>query len=92
MGDKYRMRCIGEMLWGGGPSFPKVIGQRPGCGWRGIRTDRLQCECYDLYAHYCRALTPGPGCPRGIAWPCPRCKGSVTGKLVERRTVSDAHS
>lgn len=86
MGDKYRMRCIGRGIW----ANYQLVGQEPGCGWVGIRTDHLQCECYDIYTLYCRALTPGPGCPRGIDWPCPRCKGSVTGKPVERREPAHA--
>ncbi len=46
---------------------------KPGCGWRGVRTDSVECECYEDWAAYCRPGTPGPGCPRGIVWPCPRC-------------------
>lgn len=42
------------------------------CEWRGVRTDG-ECECYPDYAAYCRPGTPGPGCPRGVAWSCPRC-------------------
>lgn len=42
------------------------------CDWRGVRTDSVGCECYPEYAAYCRPGTPGPGCPRGIVWPCPR--------------------
>lgn len=42
------------------------------CHWRGIRT-RIQCECYDIWAMYCRPGSPGPGCPAGVVWPCPRC-------------------
>jgi hypothetical protein len=42
------------------------------CGWKGVRTS-IQCECYDEYALYCRPSAPGPGCPSGVIWPCPRC-------------------
>jgi hypothetical protein len=44
------------------------------CGWKGVRTDSLECECYEDWAPYCRAGSPGPGCPRGVVWPCPRCR------------------
>lgn len=42
------------------------------CGWRGIRTS-ITCECYEDWAPYCRPGSPGPGCPSGVVWPCPRC-------------------
>lgn len=42
------------------------------CNWRGYRNG-LQCECYDEYAYYCRPWSPGPGCPSGILYRCPRC-------------------
>lgn len=90
MGDKYRMRCIGTSdLW---DQFRDgtVLEMPKGCGWRGIRTDQGGCECYDIWRAYCRPLAPGPGCPRGIDWSCPRCKGSVTGARVERRAVANA--
>lgn len=86
MNDKYRMRCLGKFRWVGGPDYPRMTTEyeiEP-CGWRGIRTDHIECECYDINTLYCRALTPGPGCPRGIDYPCPRCKGEVTGRLIER--------
>lgn len=82
---KYRVRCIGKVVWGGEPGFPKVVGQIPGCGWTGVRTDHIECECYDIWALYCRPFSPGPGCPRGIDWPCPRCKGAVTGRSVQSK-------
>ena len=88
MGDKYRMRCIGGTVWATVEGHTMMVASTPRCGWIGIRTDHVQCECYDINRMYCRALTPGPGCPRGIDWPCPRCKGSVTGKPVERRQVA----
>lgn len=87
-GDKYRIKCIGRVVWSKGNN-PVMIDKIPGCGWTGIRTDSFQCECYDLYALYCRPLTPGPGCPRGIDWPCPRCGGSVTGQPVRHRVRSE---
>lgn len=88
-GEKYRMRCIGTSAdW---DAYRNSLAPPPtGCGWRGIRTDHLQCECYDIWRMYCHPLTPGPGCPRGIAWPCPRCRGSVTGKPVKRRALAHA--
>lgn len=81
-GEKWRMRCIGKAVRE--PSGA-VTGVGPGCGWRGVRTHHLQCECYDIWRMYCRPLTPGPGCPSGIVSPCPRCRGAVTGKPVEHR-------
>jgi hypothetical protein len=82
-GEKYRMRCLGKQIWVGEPGFRTLSSENiPSCGWTGVRTDHIDCECYDLYAFYCRPLTPGPGCPRGINWPCPRCKGAVTGKPI----------
>ena len=55
------------------------------CKWRGVRTDG-QCECYEDWGVYCRPGTPGPGCPRGVVWPCPRCKGTVVavGSVLSR--------
>lgn len=91
MSEKYRMRCIGSVVWGGEKGFPVMTGQVPSCGWSGVRSAyAIECECYDLYALYCRPLTPGPGCPSGIDWPCPRCKGAVTGRPVVRRIRSAA--
>lgn len=71
---KYRTRCIGR------PSLGEL-----GCGWSGVRTDSIECECYDIWSLYCHPFTPGPGCPRGLDWPCPRCGGAVTGKPVQPR-------
>lgn len=42
------------------------------CGWTGYRGG-LPCECYDENAWYCRPWSPGPGCPSGILYGCPRC-------------------
>jgi hypothetical protein len=71
---RYRVRCIGR------PS--KRIAP---CGWRGYRHASLDCECYEDWASYCRPTGPGPGCPSGVVWPCPRCKGAVTGHYVAPR-------
>jgi hypothetical protein len=84
-GTKYRVRCIGRTVYGVRDGFSYVKDKWDRCGWTGVRTDRIECECYDIYTLYCRPLTPGPGCPRGIDWPCPRCKGAVYGRPVERR-------
>lgn len=92
MNDKYRVRCIGKNIWTTVDGYSKLTDTIPKCGWTGVRTDHIECECYDMYAHYCRALTPGPGCPRGIDWACPRCGGSVTGKLIEHRAPKNSSS
>ena len=42
------------------------------CNWRGRRT-ATQCECYEDWAMYCRPGSPGPGCPSGVVWACPKC-------------------
>lgn len=81
------MRCIGKIIWGTVDGHSRVVDSTAGCGWIGVRTDHIECECYDEWGMYCRPLTPGPGCPRGIAWPCPRCGGAVTGKPVQHRRV-----
>jgi hypothetical protein len=51
------------------------------CNWSGVRTDG-QCECYDEWRMYCRAGSPGPGCPRGVVWPCPKCGPNVVGSVT----------
>ena len=57
------------------------------CSWRGVRTDG-QCECYEDWAMYCRPGTPGPGCPRGVVWPCPRCgRVAESGRYPDGSTV-----
>lgn len=84
-GEKWRMRCIGKIERIDGV----MASHRPGCGWRGVRSYHIECECYDIWTLYCRPLTPGPGCPSGIAWPCPRCKGAVTGRPVKHRARVD---
>ena len=89
-GTKYRVRCLGRTVYGAENGYAVVVDQWDSCGWTGVRTDALECECYDEYAHYCRPTTPGPGCPRGVVWPCPRCKGAVTGRPVQHRAVSRA--
>ena len=43
------------------------------CKWRGVRTDHVECECYPEWAVWCRPSSPGPGCPSGILWSCPKC-------------------
>lgn len=83
---RYRVRCIGSLIWKDG----KQVGRREPCGWRGYRHAAVECECYDIWGMYCRPTSPGPGCPSGIVWPCPRCKGSVYGKFVEPRAVTHA--
>lgn len=87
-GWKYRVRCIGRNVWGTVDGHARVVEQRPACGWTGVRSDHIDCECYDINSLYCRPFTPGPGCPRGIDWPCPRCKGAVTGVPVKHREVA----
>lgn len=60
------------------------------CRWQGVRTDGL-CECYEDWAPYCRPSAPGPGCPRGIVWPCPRCGWTVvTLGPVKHRVLAEA--
>lgn len=85
-GEKWRVRCIGRTVHGVRDGFTYVKDKWGPCGWTGVRTDGMQCECYDEWTMYCRPLTPGPGCPRGIDWPCPRCKGAITGRLVAHRS------
>jgi len=53
-------------------SAPKIRVRCLLCEWKGVRTP-LDCECYDVRAMYCRPGSPGPGCPSGVVWPCPRC-------------------
>lgn len=89
-GEKYRVRCIGRTLRDVKDGHTVVIVEWVGCGWTGVRTDSIECECYDINALYCRPLTPGMGCPRGVAWPCPRCAGAVTGQPVQQRAVARA--
>jgi hypothetical protein len=84
-GTKYRVRCIGRIVYGTEGVSTVVKDQWPSCGWTGVRTDSLECECYDIWTLYCRPMSPGPGCPRGIDWPCPKCKGAVSGRPVEHR-------
>lgn len=84
---KYRVRCIGKIIWDTVNGYTVAVGMSNGCGWTGVRTDHIECECYDIWTRYCQPLSPGPGCPRGINWPCPRCKGEVTGQLVQHRRV-----
>lgn len=85
-GDKYRLRCIGQITF---DTVGRTTGSSPACGWTGVRTDHIECECYAEWRPYCHPLGPGPGCPRGIAWPCPRCKvGAVTGRPVRHRQMT----
>lgn len=83
-GEKYRVRCLGRTVYGVRDGFTYVKDKWESCGWKGVRTAG-QCECYDEWTLCCRPTTPGPGCPSGVDWSCPRCKGAVTGKPVERR-------
>lgn len=56
-------------------------------GWSGYRMDG-ECGCYDEWATACRPDAPGPGCGRGIAWPCPeskRTEGACSVRVVHRR-------
>lgn len=86
MGEKYRMRCIPTMIWTTADGHSKITGEKPACGWTGVRTAyHFDCECYDIWTMYCRPLSPGPGCPSGIVWPCPKCGGSVTGVPVKHK-------
>lgn len=90
-GTKYRVRCIGRVEWGkDDKGFEVVVGESPRCGWSGVRSYHVECECYDIWRLYCRPLSPGPGCPSGIDWPCPRCKGAVKGNLVTHRAKAPA--
>lgn len=45
-----------------------------------MRRDHVECECYDIWTLYCKPFAPGPGCPRGVNYPCPRCQGVVVEK------------
>lgn len=60
------------------------------CGWTGYRRG-LECCCYDEYAWYCRPWSPGPGCPSGILYGCPRCATKKT-KARGHRFPGDAMS
>lgn len=61
----------------------------PKCGWKGSRQGE-ECACYDEYAMYCRPDSPGPGCPSGVRWPCPKC--GATPEVVHPGTFMKALS
>ena len=88
-GRRYRVHCIGSVTWKTENGFAHIIDTQAGCGWKGYRTASVGCECYDEWRMYCRPLTPGPGCPSGVVWPCPRCKGKVNGVLVSPKKVEN---
>ena len=85
---RYRVRCYGSHIWKDG----QMTGVQEGCGWYGYRHDNpYDCECYSDWARYCRAESPGPGCPRGVTWRCPRCSQSVV-VVYKRRPAKKAVS
>lgn len=59
------------LSWRSGERW-RVKCTNPQCRWTGVRV-ATECECYDEYALYCHPGSPGPGCPSGVVWPCPRC-------------------
>lgn len=61
------------------------------CGWRSVRVDSIPCLCYADHAAFCKPGTPGPGCPRGLVYPHPKCSGQVVvdGKIGNQKYDPD---